>query len=445
MPAATLRARTTLLVVAVTGLTLVIGAVALVLTLHAQLQANSDDADRARLRELLGQAEAGTLPRELQTGEDGIAQAVAADGRVLAASENIAGRSAIADLDPGGDLTVTTLEAPDDDETERFRLWAGRAETPDGPVVVYVGTSTERVDEATDELRGALVIGVPLVLALLGLATWYAVGRALRRVDAITAEVATITDTELHRRVPESPVDDEVGRLARTMNTMLTRLEDARDRQRAFVADTSHDLQSPLAAQRALLEVALADPARTDLGGLARELLAVNSDLERLVRDLLFLASYDAGAAAPADQPLDLDDVVLEEAARARPATDVRIDTSGVSGAPVRGDRGELQRLVRNLVDNAVRHAATTVTVRLSGNGAGARLEVADDGPGVPAADRDRIFDRFYRGDSARSRQDGGSGLGLAIARTVAERHGGTLQLAAGSPGATFVLSLPPA
>lgn len=442
MRAATLRARTTLVVVLLTGLTLAIGAIALLVTLRAQLQANGDDADRARVRELVAAAEAGALPEELEVTDDGVAQVVATDGSVLAASPNVADQPRIADLAPDSGLDVTTLRAPDDDETEEYRLWAGTADTPTGPVAVYVGTSTERVNEAVRELRRALQVGVPLVLLLLGLFTWYAVGRALRRVDAITAEVAEITDAQLHRRVPESAVDDEVGRLARTMNTMLARLEQARDRQRAFVADTSHDLQSPLAAQRALLEVALSEPAGADLTLLARELLSVNADLERLVRDLLFLASYDAGAAPPERVPLDLDDIVLEEVARARTATGVRLDTGAVSAAPVRGDRAELQRLVRNLLDNAVRHADSAVTLRVDVNGE-AQLEVQDDGPGVAEADRPRVFDRFYRGDTARSRHDGGSGLGLAIARTIAERHGGSLELAESESGARFVLRLP--
>jgi signal transduction histidine kinase len=262
-------------------------------------------------------------------------------------------------------------------------------------------------------------------------------------VDAIRSEVDSITEAELHRRVPTSSVDDEIGRLATTMNGMLARLEASSARQHDFVADASHDLQGPLAAQRAQLEVALASSGAVDVPVLARDLLAGTSDMERLVRDLLFLASDDGHAPPPAHVPVDLDVLLLEEAARLRPATDVQLEVVGVSAAPVRGDAGELRRLVRNLLENAARYAATTVRVAAGVDGDRVRVEVIDDGPGVPADDAELIFERFHRGDAARSRDDGGSGLGLAIARTVARRHGGDLTLDPTGGGARFVLLLP--
>jgi signal transduction histidine kinase len=267
-------------------------------------------------------------------------------------------------------------------------------------------------------------------------------------MDRIREEVDGIDEDRLGHRVPETGVDDEVGRLAVTMNRMLERLEAAQARQRAFVADASHDLQSPLAAQRAQLEVALAHRGRTDTTALGRELLSTTEQMERLVRDLLFLAAADAGAARPRPVPMDLEDVVLEEVTRARTGASVAIDTSGVSAAPAVADRGDVQRIVRNLLDNALAHARTTVEVSSAADPGGVRLDVRDDGPGVAEADRERVFDRFHRGDPARSRHASGSGLGLAIARTLADRNHGTLVLADGSggpAGAHFVLRLPPA
>ena len=441
----TLRTRTTLLVVAVTGLTLTAGALLLVLTLQARLTASNDQVDRARLHELTDQVAAGTLPTTLtDIGDDGVAQAVDGSGRVVARSANISDAGPIASVDPASDEVRLELDAPDDTETERYRVWAARADGPDGPVTVFVGTSEEAVHEASRTLTRALLIGVPATTLLLGLATWLLVGRALREVDAIRTEVDSITDAELHRRVPATRTDDEVGRLAATMNRMLARLEASSTRQRTFVADASHDLQSPLAAQRARLEVALASPTRTEVDGLARDLLAGNAEMEGLVHDLLFLATDDAGAPPPAMVPLDLDDLVLEEVARLRPATGLLLDTAGVSAAPVRGDRGELRRLVRNLLDNAARHAASTVHVAVAVDNGVVRLEVRDDGAGVAAADAERVFERFHRGDAARSRDDAGSGLGLAIARTVARRHGGEVSVGPG-PGGHFVLELPAA
>ena len=441
----TLRTRTTLLVVAVTGITLTAGAVLLVLTLQARLTASNDQVDRARLHELADQVSAGTLPTTLtDIGDDGVAQAVDGSGRVVARSANIPHAGPIASVDPASHDLRLELDAPDDAETERYRVWAARAEGPGGSVTLFVGTSEEAVHEASRTLTRALLVGVPVTTILLGLATWLLLGRALRQVDAIRTEVASITDTELHRRVPATRTDDEVGRLATTMNRMLSRLEASSSRQRAFVADASHDLQSPLAAQRARLEVSLAGSADTDVQALARDLLAGNAEMEGLVHDLLFLATDDAGAPPPVLVPLDLDDLVLEEVARLRPATGVRLDTAGVSAAPVRGDRAELRRLVRNLLDNATRHAATAVHVTVAVRGAVVRLDVRDDGPGVSAEDAERVFERFHRGDAARSRDDGGSGLGLAIARAVARRHGGEVSVGAG-PGGHFVLELPTA
>jgi signal transduction histidine kinase len=441
----TLRTRTTLLVVAVTGLTLTAGAVLLVLILQARLTASNDQVDRARLHELTDQVAAGTLPTTLtDVGDDGVAQAVDGSGRVVARSANIPGAGPLAAVDPAAEDVRLELEAPDDAETERYRVWTARAEGPDGPVTVFVGTSEEAVHEASRTLTRALLVGVPATTLLLGLATWLLLGRALHQVDAIRTEVDSITDAELHRRVPATRTDDEVGRLAATMNRMLARLEASSTRQRTFVADASHDLQSPLAAQRARLEVALSDPVDTEVEGLARDLLAGNAEMEGLVHDLLFLATDDAGAPPPALVPLDLDDLVLEEVARLRPTTGVLLDTAAVSAAPVRGDRAELRRLVRNLLDNAVRHAVSVVHVAVAVHDGAVRLDVHDDGPGVSVEDAERVFERFHRGDAARSRDDGGSGLGLAIARTVARRHGGEVSVGPG-PGGHFVLALPAA
>jgi signal transduction histidine kinase len=437
-----------MLATVITGLTLLIGSVALVLTLEARLRTGADELAQSRIQDLLHLAELGALPRTLTNLDDnGVGQVVSADGRVLAASPNIRGKPPIADFDPGGGRAVRTVDAPDDAETETYRLWAGAGPSPEGPVTVYLGTSLESVHEASSALRRALLVGVPVVVALLALGTWLVLGGALRRMDRIRREVDSITEDRLDRRVPDTGVDDEVGRLAATMNRMLARLEASARRQRDFVADVSHDLQSPLAAQRAQVEVALARPESTDVSSLGADLLSTTTQMERLVADLLVLAAVDAGAPAPEATAIDLEDVVLEEAARARVAVPLDLDTSRVSAAPVRADRGELQRIVRNLIDNAVAHASSRVELRVTTEGDRGRLDVLDDGPGVAAEDRELIFERFHRGDRARSGATGGSGLGLAIARGLAERAGGRLGLADRDgelpAGGHFVLLLP--
>lgn len=440
-----MRARATFLASAVSGLALFFAALILVSSLEHSLARSSDDLSEGRVRDLAGQAADSTLPRVLTSvGGESVAQVVDATGRVLAASPNIVGRPPISVFRPPTNRPAvrTVNNAPDDNETENYRVWAMTAETTAGPVRIFVGTSLESVGEASRLLRRALIIGLPLLLAVLALLTWLVIGRALRPVEDIRAEVNAITGRALERRVKVPPVKDEIGRLAVTMNEMLERLESSNRRQRDFVADASHDLQSPLAAMRSQLEVALAHPETAEWEATAKDVLDDNTQMEGLVRDLLFLAREESAVDVPLPEPLDLDEIVLQEVARVRSTSNVSIETSGVSAAPVRGSRDSLRRLVRNLLENAAKHATTSVTVRTSCDAGEARLEVEDDGPGVAPEDRSRVFDRFYRADSARTSGQGGSGLGLAIARAVAESHDGSLRLDPG-PGARFVLRLP--
>ena len=230
----------------------------------------------------------------------------------------------------------------------------------------------------------------------------------------------------------------EIARLAETMNEMLGRLQDAYQRQERFVADAAHEHRSPLASLRVQLEV------DGDEG--TRHLLDEVIRMQRLVDDLLILARSDAGQLATQSSSVDLDDIVLGEAVRLREiGSRAAVDTSAVSAGQVRGNAEQLLRVVRNLLENAVRHAAARVVVTLREADGEVVLTVQDDGPGVPPAERSRIFERFARADSARARGSGGAGLGLAIARTIAESHGGTLGLDDTDGGASFVLRLPAA
>jgi signal transduction histidine kinase len=228
------------------------------------------------------------------------------------------------------------------------------------------------------------------------------------------------------------------------MNGMLDRLESASSRQRRFVADASHELQSPLASARAQLEVGLAQAGETDWPGTATDVLEEHERMGRLVRDLLFLAHADEGGPAAPRGPVDLDDIVLSEVARLRSRERVAFDISRVSAGRVRGNHDELTRTVRNLLENAERHAAGSVWVELRG-GSEVELVVADDGPGIPPGDRERIFERFTRLDDARAREGGGTGLGLAIAKEVVEAHGGSIAVVESAVGARVAVRLPSA
>ena len=227
------------------------------------------------------------------------------------------------------------------------------------------------------------------------------------------------------------------------MNTMLTRLANAADRQRQFVDDASHELRSPLTSIRTMIEVELTHPDSADWGTIGRDVLDDTIRLQRLVDDLLALARADTAVAGSARrEPVDLDEIVLREARRLRERTAHEVDTTSVSGAQLTGNPDELARAVRNLLDNADRHAASTITVTLDESDRAVTLTVADDGPGVPSGQRDEIFERFTRLEDARGRDQGGTGLGLAITHDIVAMHGGTIGLD-DAPGARFTARFP--
>ena len=266
-------------------------------------------------------------------------------------------------------------------EDEPFLAVATSATGSRGTVIV--GRSLEAQVEARRAVIVLLAVAVPILLLIVGAVTWWLVGRALAPVDRIRAEVEAISSSELHRRVPDPPGSDEIARLATTMNRMLERLEEGHLRQRRFVSDASHELRSPVASIRQHAEVALSHPEATGTGELARAVLDEGIRLQGIVDDLLLLSSIDEGTLQVRSGPVDLDDVVFEEAARLRGSTDLRIDSESVSAARVAGDRQKLQRLVRNLTDNAARHARGTVALSLREVDGEAVLTVEDDGEGV--------------------------------------------------------------
>ncbi|GAA4535524.1 ATP-binding protein [Pseudonocardia xishanensis] len=307
---------------------------------------------------------------------------------------------------------------------------------------VLAAQPVDFLHRAVDTVLVMVLFGVPVLVVLVGGATYLFAGRALRPVEAMRARVAGMSDRDLSGRVPVPPARDEVGRLAVTMNQLLDRLDGAQTTQRRFVADASHELRSPLATIASGLELLDGSVAPADRSTV-RTLRGEAGRLDRLVDGLLLLARSDERGLQPNREDVDLDEIV--EAERGRPS-DVGGVAPEVRADPVRvsGDRAQLVRAVRNLVDNARRHARTRVLVSLTADGPTALVEVADDGPGVSPADRDRIFERFVRLDESRARSDGGAGLGLAIVREIVAVHGGTVEVAESElGGALFRLRLP--
>ncbi|NUP27615.1 MAG: HAMP domain-containing histidine kinase, partial [Nocardia sp.] len=327
-----------------------------------------------------------------------------------------------------------------DSDPAGYRIAALAATTSDGrPVTVYAGASLDTADSAVADVRRAMLIGLPLLLAVVAGVTWLVTRWALRPVESIRSELAEIMHGDLSRRVPEPAARDEIGRLAVTTNDTLAALEQSSERQRRFIADAAHELRSPIASLRTQLEVAQAHPGLLELDGLLGDTVR----LEHLAADLLLLARLDAGEQPRSDR-VDLAALVREELIH-RVGDRVPVG-SDLPAEPlvVTGSRSQIGRVLGNLVDNAQRHAATTVRVNLEHHGDQAVLAVTDDGPGVPEPDRERIFQRFVRLDDARSRDEGGAGLGLAIVRDVVHRHEGSIRVeAADSGGARFVVRLP--
>ncbi|MEV7183786.1 ATP-binding protein [Kitasatospora sp. NPDC093102] len=316
-----------------------------------------------------------------------------------------------------------------------------------GPFTVYVLATPFAAEASLRTIDPVLRLGVPVAALLVALTAWLATSRALRPVEAIRAELAEIGEYRLDRRVPVPRSGDELTRMARTTNATLDRLERSAVQQQRFVADASHELRSPIAALRTNLEVSLAHPERTDWPAATREALTSVERLQQLTEDLLFLARGSHPGAAGQFTAVDLSAVLRELADQYRPVLGARIAlrVDAPEAVLVRGSRIRLHRLVRNLLDNAQRHAAAEVVLSARQTAHGCVLEVRDDGPGVPPEDRERIFEPFTRLDEARSRDAGGSGLGLAIAADIATRHGGTLRVAHAPRGARFVLELPSA
>lgn len=317
--------------------------------------------------------------------------------------------------------------------------------TTAGNITLVAQQSLAEVDRTVNSVQDALLIIVPCLVALVAMAAWYFTGRALRPVEAIRLEAEAITGTTMHLRVPEPATDDEVGRLARTMNAMLDRLELSSQKQRQFVSDASHELRTPLASIRANLEVALRHADSTDWPSVAARVLAEDERMEDTVAELLELARLDeSDGPLPIDDlpEVDLDDVVADLVITPRR---VPVDTTRVSAGRVHGREDQLSRAVRNLLDNAARHASTTVAVTLTTDDErGVELLVDDDGTGIAPEDRDRVFERFTRLDEGRARDAGGLGLGLALVKGIVEHHHGTVTVE-DSPlgGARFAVRLP--
>jgi signal transduction histidine kinase len=391
-------------------------------TVQTQLRAYAAQVEQAVAR--------GAFPRPLPgSALDPAAQAqvLAPDGTVLAATRTLAGLPALYRL-PAGSAVPVRQQAADGILPGELFVFGEHATAGGRPVIVITSTATSLRRQVNETFAQLLVIGVPGLLILACATIWLVVGRALRPVERIRRAAGAITHADLSRRVPEPGTDDEIGRLAHTMNDMLTRLANSAARERRFVADASHELRTPLTAIRASLEVGLAHPESAPWPDIARRAARQSGRLQELTAQLLLLAKSDAGQLAGRREQADLS-AMLTEMAAAVSAPGISVRVSVPPGTTVTGSPEELSRLFRNLVDNAVRYARrrVVITARVADP---LVVEVIDDGPGIPASERERVFGRFVRLDPGRGHVGSSSGLGLAIAREIATAHGATIVLA---------------
>lgn len=399
------RARLTAAATAALAICLCVAAVVLVWRVHAGLVANLDRSAQSQATLLAANAANSIDPRvPTIAGLNDLSQIIDPSGRVAAASANVEGEDRVFFSPPargGAAPTVRTERARPIDNTE-YRVVA--VLTDGSPQYrVYVGLPLAEVTRSTHALSRALTVGVPGLLIALALLTWLFAGVALRPT------------TEL-----------------------LDRLDTSLRRQRQFVADAAHELRSPVAAIRSQLEVADTIENEGILSPLTRE----GVRLSHLIDDLLALARIDA-APQHRHEPVDLDHLVYDEAVLLRERTDLTVDIRGITACQILGDASLLSRAVRNLVDNAARHAASRITITVGSSTEMSELTVADDGPGIPETERTRVLERFTRLDDARARDTGGVGLGLALVNDVVRLHGGRIDITDNAPGARVTITLP--
>ncbi|MCW2818450.1 MAG: ATP-binding region, ATPase domain protein [Marmoricola sp.] len=435
------------------ALALALGSLALYVVLGVAGAQALDSSAAATADDVVQLVRDGRLPEPIPVTGNQVVQVLDARGRVVSASTNADRLTTL--LSPGEvDRAVDSpVTVPGSRIGTSGTLRVSAVRVPGGSVpgrTVLVAQAADDVAHAQHVLGATLLATYPLLLLVLALIAWRVVGAALRPVESLRAAADQISGGGGRDRLPVPPSRDELRALALTLNSMLDRLAGSRERQRSFVADAAHELRSPLASMRTQLEVA---GRRGEAPEVVPDLVEEVHRMSHLVEDLLVLARLDApaptdGSGSPPAR-VDLADLLAGVVAR-HAGGRVPVVLEATAGAPVALARPEhLVRAVDNLVTNAVRHAASRVTVRLGpvpcASGApGVAVTVLDDGHGVPAPERERVFERFTRLDEARDRDAGGSGLGLAIARQLVEGLGGSVTVHdAPGGGAAFVVRLP--
>ncbi len=424
--ASSIRLRLTVSSIVVVGIVLSVAGTALVTTQHRSLY---DGASARVLNEVqsigLAMSYGTTVAKAETLGSD--LQFVNRKGKVIGASAQLVGNPRVSDVLPKFTVVRLVPVSPHFLNPESVAvIGAMTVLSGQGVVTVYSVASATQIQQTQNATVRALLFILPTILIVIGVLTWLFTGLALRPVDQMRRRVDAIEEEAINARVELPSGDDEVARLARTLNDLLERIDTARIRQRSFVSDASHELRSPIASLLATVQVARMYPERVDVAQICDVVAAEGNRLSRLVDDLLLLASSDERGVQIKSDPIDLDEVLLREVDRVRLLGEINVDASAISAARIEGDQVMVEGAIRNLVDNACRYATHEITVGAHMEGETAVVTVADDGPGLGSDDPVVLFERFARLDRSRQRRSGGAGLGLAIVAAAAKAHGGS-------------------
>jgi signal transduction histidine kinase len=416
------------------------------LVLYRYLLAGVDDATAGRVRNIVGALHKNSpndLDHELLTTNQRVIaiQVVGPDGDVV----KRVGEAPATPLVPVSRFDRTLLRGMSDDVVpgDDMRVSGQRVDTARGEYTVIVGGGSEAVEATARTVALLLACGAPIIVGVAAAASYRLVRQSLQSVDAIRSRVAEISVSDLADRVPIPDSRDEISALAVTMNEMLVRIEAGHRAQQRFVSDASHELRSPLTTIISGLEAAEDHPELLTTGFASQTLLPEAHRMRTLIDDLLLLARADEQRLVMRRDEVSVSELAEAEVARARHGANCTIDTV-ITPVRVAGDSIAISRVIRNLLENAVRHAASHVEVCVADRGAEVIVAISDDGPGIAPEDRTRAFERFVRLDSDRSRSSGGAGLGLAIVAEVVAAHGGTVTIEGRAErGTTMLVTLP--
>ena len=438
-----LRARMIIMTAGVVAGVLAVGGYLILVAVRAELVDAADEVGAMHAADLAEQAATGDLPSPVPVFHDPEAavQVVSEDGRILTADATATRHFGLSPVPPG-EVEVWEYDSLPVPESGPYRVIARGVTTPSEDATIYVAISIEDVADTMATATEVGAIGLLLLLLVLCSAMWVIIGTTLAPVERIRQQASAISGRHLDRRVLEPVQRDEIGRLARTVNAMLARLQDSAERQNRFVEDAAHELRSPVTSLRTQLETARNTTSRNGAASVS-DLLQETLRMQGLVDRLLLLSRTDADELVLHRTTVDLDDTV-NEVVTTFLDTGVSVDASDVHPAQVNGDPVLLEQVVRNLVENAVRHADSRVRICLEAENGQAVLTVDDDGPGIPVERRDEAFRRFARLDAARDRDSGGVGLGLAIVAGLVEAHSGSIEVdSAPMGGARLRVRLP--